>query len=73
MEKIVAANLKMNFTINEVKEYIEEINKQDNNNYIVFPSSLYLSNFLENSFEVGSQNICNFERYNHAICFMKKI
>lgn len=62
MEKIVAANLKMNFTINEVKEYIEEISKQDNRNYIVFPSSLYLSDFVNNTFEVGSQNICNFEK-----------
>ena len=62
MEKIVAANLKMNFTLKEVEQYINELKQQDNsNNFIIFPSSLYLENFVNNDFKVGSQNICDFE------------
>lgn len=63
MEKIVAANLKMNFTYQEMKEYVEEVNKQSNDKrFIIFSPSIYLTTLIGNDFEVGSQNICNFEK-----------
>lgn len=58
MEKIVAANLKMNMTFNEIQEYIEKIKEYGNNkNFIVFPTSMYIPYFLNKPYSVGSQDI----------------
>lgn len=56
MEKIVAANLKMNMTLEETNKYINEIGNINNKNLIIFPSSLYLPFFVNKGFSCGSQN-----------------
>ena len=56
--KLVVANLKMNFTIDEVNEYI--LKMQQNKNYVVCPSSIYIPYFLKENFTVGLQNISEY-------------
>ncbi|MDD4036046.1 MAG: triose-phosphate isomerase [Bacilli bacterium] len=57
MEKIVVANLKMNFTIDEMKDYLSELNKMSFNkhHFIVCPTFIYLPLFNNNYF-IGAQN-----------------
>ena len=54
MEKIVAANLKMNFTYDEVKEYVEKLD--GSKNFIVCPPNIYLHMFVNKNYSCGSQD-----------------
>jgi len=56
--KLVVANLKMNLTIDEINEYIFKM--QQNKNYVVCPSSIYIPYFLKEDFTVGLQNISEY-------------
>ena len=57
MEKIVMLNQKMYLNYDEVLSYIKTLEniKKD---VIIFPSSLYLLEFINKGFTVGVQNIC---------------
>lgn len=58
MEKIVAANMKMNMTAYEVNEYLKVINEKVNSdNVILCPTSIYLPYFLKQNYQVGIQNV----------------
>lgn len=62
MEKIVVANMKMNLKINDIKNYIEEMNKiQCTKRFVVCPSSLYLPYFINKDYAIGIQNISSNE------------
>ena len=54
MEKIVAANLKMNMSLDDTDNYIRKL-KNRNHGIVVFPSSIYLSKFLDN--EIGRAHV----------------
>lgn len=57
MEKIVAANLKMNKTFPEIQEYIRDINDLSNENIVIIPTSIYVPYFLNKNYSVGVQDI----------------
>ena len=40
--KILAANFKMNLTLNEINEYIDKIKDIDNKNIVLIPSNIYI-------------------------------
>lgn len=58
--KILALNHKMNMNLNDLANYIKEINI-DNYSLVVFPMSIYLPYFLNKKFKIGIQNISSFE------------
>jgi triosephosphate isomerase len=58
MSKIVIANLKMNMVLDDVKKYLNVINKAiDNHNVVICPTSIYVPYFLGHKYQVGLQNI----------------
>lgn len=58
MSKIVIANLKMNMMLDDIKKYLDAINKSINSrNVIICPTSIYAPYFLGHKYEVGLQNI----------------
>lgn len=58
MEKIVVANLKMNLTVTQISNYLEDIKEVMNSKKVVIcPTSIYLPYFLKNKYSVGIQNI----------------
>ncbi len=60
MVKIVVANLKMNFTLAEVADYLEKVKEIEDDNLIICPSFIYLPYFTKKTFKVGAQN-CFYE------------
>ena len=63
-KKIVAGNWKMNLEFQEAAELLEKLGDQKNDfgdvEVVVFPSTLYLSNFafvLDERFKLGAQNV----------------
>lgn len=62
MEKIVVANLKMNLTVIEISNYLEEIKEVINSKRVVIcPTSIYIPYFLKKKYSVGIQNIAETE------------
>lgn len=63
MGKIVAANFKMNMTLDETKDYIIKLNELfSDSRVILFPTSIYIPYFLNNNFSLGVQNISSFNK-----------
>lgn len=57
MKKLVLANLKMYFnTIKDIQNYLNEL-KDEKENFIAFPPTIYLERFLNCGFTCGIQNI----------------
>ena len=56
MEKIIMLNQKMYMAYNEVLDYIKVLNKVKDK-LIIFPSNIYLLEYINNGFTVGIQNI----------------
>jgi len=54
MEKVIVLNHKMNMDYNEIKQYIKLL-KQIDLNPIVFPTSIYLSKFIENGISIPKE------------------
>lgn len=54
--KIIACNLKMNLMPSEIPNYIEKMKKY-NDSILMFPSSIYIKDFVNNGFITGSQDI----------------
>lgn len=56
--KYIVLNHKMNLEYNAIKKYLEKLTQLDikNNKLIVCPSDIYLTNFIDKKFIVGSQN-----------------
>ena len=64
--KLIVLNHKMNILYNELDEYIDKINKV-NNNLIIAPSNIYLLKFLENTHhKIASQDVCYIEDGNYT-------
>jgi triosephosphate isomerase len=59
MSKIVVGNLKMFLSNQEMKDYINDINKVklNNTNLILCPSYIYLNLFKDNNYLLGAQNV----------------
>ena len=59
MKKFIILNHKMNLEYDEVVPYIQELNKiETENNIIVCPSNIYLSDFMNYcTWGVGAQNV----------------
>lgn len=56
--KIICANFKMNLLQNDINNYLTTINnKIRKENIIFFPNILYIKDFKNNNYSVGSQNI----------------
>ena len=54
--KIIACNLKMNLMPNEIPNYMERMSKFKEE-VLMFPSSIYIKDFVNNGFITGSQDI----------------
>ncbi len=58
INKYIVANMKMNLTAKEISNYLKIINdKMFISNVIICPTSIYIPYFLNNSYDVGIQNI----------------
>lgn len=59
MRKKVIANLKMNMQIDEIRNYINQLDNYNNQNteVIICPSYIHIPFFTNKSFAIGSQNI----------------
>ena len=64
MNKLLILNHKMDLEYDEVFPYIEMINNvKTNNNIIVCPSNIYLTDFINHcSWGIGSQNISQYQK-----------
>ena len=56
----IYANMKMNLTYEEVKNYIENT-KEIKDSFVVIPSNIYIPYFIENKYNVGIQNISKYD------------
>ena len=54
--KLVIANHKMNMEAKELNDYLKELEKINNKNVVICPTSIYIPYFLKKGFEVGIQN-----------------
>ena len=63
MKRIIIGNLKMYMTYEEVLKYINEMDGVD---VIICPSSIYVSLFLNNSYNVGIQDISMYDLGAHT-------
>ena len=66
--KYLMCNLKSNKTLREILEYkkgLEGVNLK-NKEFVLFPSSVYLSFFYDTNYKIGSQNISKYESGNHT-------
>lgn len=59
-KKLVVGNMKMNLTLDEVKDYISKM--QDYKDCVICPSYLYLPYFIDADFLVGAQNLSLYEK-----------
>ena len=68
MKKLIVLNHKMNLEYDEVVPYIEKINKiSTNNNLVVCPSNIYLTDFVNYcNWGVGSQDVFYEEAGNYT-------
>ena len=68
MKKLIVLNHKMNLEYDEVATYIGRLNKiNTDNNIIVCPSNIYLSDFINYSnWGVGAQNISEYTNGNYT-------
>ncbi len=55
--KLICANFKMNLRNSDIKNYLNVIKDKVKENVVFFPTSLYLKDFKENGYTIGSQNI----------------
>ena len=66
MKKIIVLNHKMNLYYEELNNYIDRINKK-NENLIIAPSNIYLLEFIKNcKHQISSQDICYIEEGNYT-------
>lgn len=58
--KKIFANMKMNLTLDEIKNYINDTSsfKKD---FVVIPTSIYIPYFIDNNYIVGIQDISKFD------------
>lgn len=56
--KLIVGNIKMNMEYGEIANYLEQFKNIKNKNVIICPSFIYIPYFLDQGFEVGSQNVC---------------
>ena len=56
--KLIVANLKMNFFAQDLKEYIENIGFINSDNIVICPTNMYIPYFLNKNYSVGIQDIC---------------
>lgn len=56
-KRIVVGNMKMNLTVEEVSEYLKEVNnKIYSSRVVICPTSIYIPYFLKHHYRVGLQN-----------------
>ena len=56
----IFANMKMNLSYDEIKNYIENT-KEFKDKFVVLPSNIYIPYFKENNYNIGIQNISKYE------------
>ena len=66
--KYLMCNLKSNKTLQEILKYKKQIANlnQENKEFILFPSSIYLSFFYDTNYKIGSQNVSKYANGNHT-------
>ena len=66
MNKIIVANMKMNLNNNEIKKYLDSLEKKKLDNIIFCPTNIYIPYFIEKNLNVGIQNISKYENGDHT-------
>lgn len=56
--KLIVGNIKMNMKFGEIPNYINHLKTIKRDNLVICPSFIYIPYFIENNFDVGSQNVC---------------
>lgn len=54
--KLIVGNLKMNLTINQLEDYLKEL-EEIKDKIVICPTSIYAPYFIANNFQVGLQNV----------------
>lgn len=61
--KYIVGNMKMNFHLEDIKEYLQEMNDKVHSSQVVFcPSAIYAPYFIDGGFETGLQNTSQYEK-----------
>lgn len=66
MNKIIIANMKMNLDKTEIINYLKELEKENLDNVIFCPTSIYIPYFIDKKINVGIQDISKYEKGNHT-------
>ena len=64
MKKLML-NQKSGLTYNDIKTYVTKL-KTSQNNFVLFPSSIYLNEFIESGYQCGIQNIAEKNEFNQT-------
>ncbi len=58
--KKIFANMKMNLTLDEIKEYINNT-REFKNEFVVIPTSIYIPYFIDNGYITGIQDVSKYD------------
>ena len=68
MKKLIFVNLKMYLnTIEDIQNYINNL-KNEKDKIVIFPSNIYLYEFIKQNFQIGIQNISSYPKGAHTGC-----
>lgn len=68
MKKILVCNMKMKLLPHNLGKYLKDLESYKDNKLILCPSTIYIPFFLSKGYNVGVQNISNYEDLNHTDC-----
>ena len=66
MGKLLVCNMKMQYNVGEMLEFIKKVDKFGNNDLVICPTSIYLPFFLNKKYNIGAQNFSIFNDTNHT-------
>lgn len=66
MNKILVCNTKMQLTVKEIINFVKELDKYDEKELIICPSTIYMPFFYNKKYSLGAQNFSIYIDPNHA-------
>lgn len=58
-KKLIVANMKMNMTYEQIKDYLNEVNELEYSHLVICPSNIYIPYFINHKYLVGIQNVAS--------------